>query len=90
MEQVALKLQNVPEQLRILTNDLIKVCSVQEQLRAASEQDDLIGRILDVVRRGTLMREITVSECSEKDGQLYYRGRRYVPEDPELQLDLIK
>jgi hypothetical protein len=87
---VVLKPQNVPEQLRILANDLIEVRSIHEQLREASEQDDLIGRILDAVRQGTSMRENTVAECSEREGQLYYRGRKYVPEDPELQLRLIK
>jgi len=90
MEQVVLKPQNLPEQLRILANDLTKAHSVQEQLRDASEYDNLVRRILEVVRRGTSMREITVAGCSEKEGQLYYRGRRYVPEDSELQLHLIK
>jgi len=85
-----LKPQNVPEQLRILANDLTNACSVQEQLRKASKQDDLTGRILEAVRQGTSMRDITVAECSEREGQLYYRGRRYVPENPELQLCLIK
>jgi hypothetical protein len=90
MEQVVLKRQNLAEQLRILANDLTKIGSMQEQLREASKQDNLRSRMLDAVRQGTSMREITVAECSEKEGQLYYQGRRYVPEDPELQLPLIK
>jgi ribonuclease HI len=90
MEQVVLKAENLPEQLRILANDLRKECSLQEQLKETSEQDGLGGRILDAVRQGTSMREITVAECSEVEGQLYYRWKRYVPEDPELQLRLIK
>jgi len=76
MEQVVLKPQNLPEQLRILTNDMTKVRSIQQQLREASEQHGLVGRILDAVRQGTSMRVITVADCSERDGQLYYRGQR--------------
>jgi hypothetical protein len=90
MEQVVLKPQNLPEQLQILANDLTEVCSVQEQLREASGDDDLVRRILDAIRRGTSMPEITVAECSEEEGQLYYRGKRYVPDNPEIQLHLIK
>jgi hypothetical protein len=36
------------------------------------------------------MRETTVAECSEIAAQLYCRGKRYVPEHPELQLRLIQ
>ena len=90
MEEVVLKPANLPEQLRILVNDLWKECSVQEQLEETSERDTLVRRILSAVRQGTSMREITVAECSEVEGHLYYRGKRYVPKDPELQLRLIK
>jgi hypothetical protein len=90
MEQVVLKPENLPEQLRILASDLRGERSVQEQLEEALKQDGLVKRIHDAVRQGTSMKEITVAECSEQEGQLYYRGKRYVPEDPELQLRLIK
>jgi len=76
MEQVVLKPEYLSKQLRILANDLGKDCSVQKQLEEASKQDGLAGRILDAVRRGTSIREITVAKCSEKEGQLYYRGKR--------------
>jgi hypothetical protein len=90
MEQVVRKPQNLLEQLRILADDLTKARLVQEQLREASEQDNLVRRILDAVSQGTSMRDIMVAKCSEKEAQLYYRGQRYVPDDPELQLRLIK
>jgi hypothetical protein len=90
MEQVVLKPQNLPEQLRIHANDLIKARSVHEQLREASEHDNLTTSILDAVRQCTSRRDITVAECSEREGQLYYQGRRYVPEDSELQLRVIR
>jgi hypothetical protein len=42
MEQVVLKPENLPEQLRILANDLRKTCSVQEQLDNTAKDDDLV------------------------------------------------
>jgi hypothetical protein len=72
MEQVVLKLGNIPEQLRILANDGREGCSVQAKLEEASKQDNLIKRILNAVRTGTSMKEITVAECSEEHGQLHY------------------
>jgi hypothetical protein len=90
MEQVVPKPANLPEQLQILANDQWKENLVHEQLEEASKQDSLIPKVLDVVRQGTLMKEITLAECAEENGQLYYRGRRYIPEDPELQVCLLK
>jgi 3-methyladenine DNA glycosylase AlkC len=55
MEQVVLKPENLPEQLRILASDLRKEHPVQEQLKAALKQDFLVGKILDAVRQGTSM-----------------------------------
>jgi hypothetical protein len=90
MAQLVLKPENLPEQLRILASDLRKECSVQEQLEETSKRDKLVGRILDAIRQGTSMRGIMLAECSDNNGNLYYRGKRYVPEDPELQLLLIE
>jgi hypothetical protein len=90
MEQVVLKPENLPEQLRILVNDLRMGRSIQEQLEEASKQDTLTGKIIDAVKPGIAMQEITVADCSEEGGHLYYRGKRYVPEHLELQLRLIK
>jgi hypothetical protein len=54
MEQEVLKPANLPEQLRILANNLKKECSAQQQLEEASKQDGLTGRILDAVSRMVL------------------------------------
>jgi hypothetical protein len=89
MEQVVLKSENLPEQLRVLASDLRKACTIHEQLGHATKDDDFVRKILEAVRQGTSMKEITVAECSEQDGRLLYRGKQYVPEDPELQLHLI-
>jgi hypothetical protein len=90
MEQVVLKPENLPEQLRILANDLKEACSIQEQLGKAMREDDFAQKIFKAVREGTSMKEITVAECSEQNGELFCRGKQYVPENPELQLRLIK
>jgi hypothetical protein len=90
MEQVVLKPENLPEQLRILANDLKEIHPINEQLENAMKEDDLAQRILEAVWKGISMKEITVALCSEQEGRLLYRGKQYVPEDPELQLRLIK
>jgi hypothetical protein len=90
MEQVVLKPENLPEQLRILANDLKEIRPIQEQLGNAVREDDFVQRVLAAVRKGTSMKEITVAECLEQDGRLFYRGKQYVPEVSELQLRLIK
>jgi hypothetical protein len=59
-------------------------------LKEPSEQDELVGEILGAVREGTSVREITIEECSAEDGQLYSRGKRYVPEDIQLRRWLIE
>jgi hypothetical protein len=90
MELVVLKPENLPEQLRILANDVQNKRSVQEQFEEASKRDTLVGRILNPVRHGTSMKEITVAECSETNRRLYSQGREYVPDDIELQVRPIK
>jgi hypothetical protein len=80
MEQVVLKPENLPEQLRILANDLRRERSVQEKLEEPLKQDNLVRKTLDAVRQGTTMRAITVAEYSEEKGQLHYQGKRYVSE----------
>jgi hypothetical protein len=84
MEQVVLTPENLPQQLRILANDLKEIRPIQEQLGNAMREDDLAQRILEAVRKDTSMKEITLAECSEQDGKLFFRGKQYVPEDLEL------
>jgi hypothetical protein len=87
MEQVVQKPENLPEQLRILANDLRTECSGQEHLKEASKRDDLVGRIIEAVRQGTSMKENTVAECSEQDGQLFYRGNSISQRIPSYRYD---
>jgi predicted transcriptional regulator len=55
--------------------------TIQQQLEEALRKDQLAMKILEALRRGESVREITIEECSEKDSQLYYRGKIYFPED---------
>ena len=92
MEQVVLKPHNIPEQLRILANGL----PVQERpllfdlFNHAYQVDPVPGKILKAIWKGGSLKEITVAECAEKDGQVLYRGKHYVPEGEELRLRLIQ
>ena len=92
MEQVVLKPHNLPEQLRILPNDLpIQECpSLLNLFNWAYQEDPLPNRILKAIREGESLKEITTAECTEQDGQVWYRGKRYVPEGDQLRLRLIQ
>jgi len=91
MEQVVLKPHNLPEQLRISANDIPdqEVPSITDHFIQAYKDDPLPSRILEAVRQGASLKEITIAECTEQEGQVWYRGRRYVPEGDQLRLRLI-
>jgi hypothetical protein len=86
MEQVVLKPENVPKQLRILANEMnVEERTIQQHWEDALGKDKLVMKILKALEKGESVREITIGECLEEDGQLRYRGKRYVPEDIQLQ-----
>jgi hypothetical protein len=80
MEQMVLKPENLPKQLQILATEMGERM-IQQQLEEARRKDQLAMNILEALRRRESVREITIEECSEKDGQLYSRGKIYVPDD---------
>jgi hypothetical protein len=82
MEQVVLKPHNLPEQLRISASDVSS--SVSDLFAQACVDDPLFNRILKAIRQEDSLKDITVAECTEKEGQVWYRGKRYVPEGDEL------
>jgi len=91
MEQVVLKPYNLPEQLQILANDLPvqERPSVSDLFNQAYQEDPLPDTIFKATREGNSLKEITVAECKEQDGQVLYSGKRYVPEGDQLQLRLM-
>jgi len=92
MEHVVLKPHNLPEQLRISANDMPEqdVPSINHLFTRAYMDDPLPKKILEAIRRGGSLRDITVAECIEKEGEIWNRGKRYVPEGDQLRLRLIQ
>lgn len=66
MEHVLLKPEDLPAQLRILTNNMVQVLPFEE----AYKTDSFSSRILEVLRHGGTTKEITISEFTELDGML--------------------
>jgi hypothetical protein len=91
IEQVVLKPHNLPEQLRIAANDMPgqEVPLISNVFAQAYMEDPLPRKILEAIRQGESLKEIMVAECMERDGQVWYRGKRYVPEGDQLRLRLI-
>jgi hypothetical protein len=79
MEQVVLKQHNLPEQFRILA-----------LVAPACVNDPLQNRIMKAIRQGDSLKDITIEECTEQEGQVWYRGKRYVPKGDQLRLQLIQ
>jgi len=52
--------------------------------------DPLPNKILEVIRQGDSLKDITVGEYMEQERQVWYRGKRYVPEGDQLRLRLIQ
>jgi hypothetical protein len=92
MEQVVLKPHNLPEQLRISANDMLEcqVPLISDLFTQAYRDDPLPNKILDAIRQGGSLKDITVAECTEQEGKVWYRGKFYVPEGDQLRLRLIQ
>jgi len=92
MEQVVLKPHNLPEQLRISANDISdrEIPSICNLFIQAYKNDPQPNTVLEAIRQGASLREITIAECTEQEGQVSYRGRHYVPEGDQLRLRLIQ
>jgi hypothetical protein len=92
MKQVVLKPHNLLEQLRISANDIPdrEVPSISYLCIQAYKDDPLPNKVLEAVRQGGSLKEITVAECTEQEGRVWYRGKCYVPEGDQLRLRLIQ
>jgi len=91
MEQVVLKPHNLPEQLRILANEVSvpEPPSISDLFAQPYKDDPRPNKILTAISQGSSLKEITVAECTEQVGQVWYRGKCYVPEGDQLRLRLI-
>jgi len=92
MEQVVLKPHNLPEQLRISANDTPRqeVPLISDHFAEAYMDDPLPNKILEAIRQGGSLKDITVAECMEQEGKVWYRGKCYVPEGDQIWLRLIQ
>jgi hypothetical protein len=92
MELVVWKPHNLPEQLRISANDMPgqEVPTISDLFAQAYMEVPLPHKILNAMRQGESLKDITIAECTEQEGQVWYRGKRYVPEGDQLRLRLIQ
>jgi hypothetical protein len=92
MEQVVLKPHNLPEQLRISANEMPgqEVPLISDLFAQAYMDDPLPKKILEAIRQGGSLKDITAAECTEQEGKVLYRGKCYVPEGDQLQLRLTQ
>ena len=83
LEQVVLKTQNLSNQLHLLVNcPPAQGCPSIPNLNAEAYMTDLLqGKILEAIRRNETLRNITVAECIEHDGMIWFSGNHYVPAD---------
>jgi hypothetical protein len=63
---------------------------IPDLLAPAYMDDPLPNKILNAMRQGVNLKDITVGECMEQEEQVWYRGQRYVPEGDQLRLQLIQ
>ena len=92
IEQVVRKPQNLPEQLSSLVDSppAQGQPSISDLLIKAYGTDPLPGKILEAIRTNSSVRVISIAECMEKDGQVYYTGGLYVPEDNTVHIWIIQ
>jgi hypothetical protein len=92
MEHVVWKQHNLREQLRIAADGRPRqeASLISDLFTQAYMDDPLHNKILKAIRQGDSLKDITVDECTEQEGQLWYRGKCYVPEGDQLRLRLIQ
>jgi len=92
MEQVVLKLQNPPKELRLLADSphTQGSPSISVLMSDEYEADQLSRKILEAIRSNGSLKDITIAECAVQDGKIQYRGKCYVPECNQLRLRLIQ
>jgi len=75
MEQVVLKLQNLPKQLRMLVESPPAQGRpfISDLTTEAYEADPLPGKILEAIHTKNRLQEITIAECIEDGGRIRYR-----------------
>lgn len=91
MQQVAVRLQNLPEQMYLLVDRPPGTGrpSIWSLMREAYETYKVPGKILEAIRMNGTSKDISVGEWMEEDGKIQYRGSLYVGEVDGLKLQMI-
>jgi hypothetical protein len=64
---------------------------LEDRIRKASERESEVVKALEDLRNHGPRRLVNgLVEWEEEDGLVYYRGRVYVPDAPELRIDVVK
>jgi len=86
MEHAVHKLQNLLEQLGLLADSppMQNRASISDLFTQAYETHPLPGDILMAIRTNGSLKEITIMECTEHDGNVQYQGKHYVLEHDQL------
>ena len=65
--------------------------SIEQLFQEAYRQDPLPNEVLQALRSGARRHaQLTLAECEDREGRLYYRGKLYVPDYHPLKMRLCK
>jgi hypothetical protein len=80
-----------PEDMESTAEDDIDRASLEDLFREGYEHDPFPSEIIQMLRSGQRRdRRIALAECEDREGILYYRGRRYVPDYEKLYVKLFR
>ena len=82
--------QSVPILLSRRTTPLLPP-TIKDLFIKGYQDDEELNSVLEALRTGqSRHKRITLAECTEREGYLYYRDRLYAPNDPELHAELLR
>ena len=89
---MVLKLQNLPEQLRLLAHTPPPKGRpfISDLMTKVYETDLLPGKQLEAIWMKNGLQEITIAECIEDGGRIRYRGNLSVTDKDKLRLRIIQ
>ena len=74
-----------------LVQDLEEILPLNDLFTKGYQEDKNIGTILNCLRTGKPQSKlISLAECSELNGKLYYQEKRYVPDYEPLKIELLR
>ena len=82
----------IPENRHVvMKEDEIAEPSIEELFTEGNEADPIPQEVLTALRTGfRIFKYLSLAECKEHEGKLYYRNRRYVSDHASLHLRLVQ